>query len=235
MNRNTIFLSLLAVGMVIEAHAKAGTSSQPFQECDQVNFRELSHESAMLKAHPGAGSRQDMHLTLNLDGEKDGKKTLSLDDTREGDEPNSPHQLHRVIDIGPDNAWYAIFDTGTETLGYRLIHRQTGKIEEFNGCPIWSGNGHYFVALHEDLESGMTQNEASLWYCAKPEQSCTKIWSAPFGGKKARWSGNRAELILSKLDPSKKDMPELQKKVLCTPDLGKPNCHDNNSWSAVTN
>ncbi len=195
-------------------------------KCDLPEWRELSNEAAVLKAHPGIFQREGSHLKITLEN----GKTFEIDDRHEGDDPGAAYEIHRVIDVGPKGEWVTIFEPGSESFGYRIVHRSSGKVEELGGCPVWSKDGHHFVALHEDLESGRTQNEASLWYCDKPADSCAKTWSASEGGHDARWTGGKVQITLSKIDMNRKGQPEVFQTVSCVPKKANARCQRSKDW-----
>jgi hypothetical protein len=218
---------LLAVSVSLAISAPA-FAAKP--KCDLPEWRELSHEASVLKSHAGIAQRDGEHLKINLEN----GKSIELNDRHEGDEPGAASDVHRVVDAGPHGEWVTVFEVGSDLFGYKVIHRKSGKVEELGGCPVWSKNGEHFVALHEDLESGKTSNEASLWYCANPSESCQKIWSAPEGGRDAQWSGSKVRITLSKIDMERAGQPEMIQVVSCSPKKSKPDCIKPKTWKKAS-
>jgi hypothetical protein len=213
-----IFASLAASFPAFAAKAK----------CDLPEWRELTHEASVLKAHAGIAQREGNHLKILLEN----GKSIVLNDWMEGDESAPTHDIHRVIDAGPHGEWVTVFETSSDSFGYKVIHRKSGKIDDLGGCPIWSKNGKYFVALHEDLESGKTSNEASLWYCENPSEACEKIWhaSSSEGGRDAQWSESKVRITLSKIDMDRVGQPEMTQVVSCSPKKAKSGCIQPKNW-----
>ncbi|MFL5812073.1 MAG: hypothetical protein ACJ763_00730 [Bdellovibrionia bacterium] len=220
---------LLAVFVSLALSAPA-FAAKP--KCDLPEWRELSHEASVLKSHAGVAQRDGNHLKITLEN----GKSIDLNDRVEGDEAGAASDIHRVVDAGPHGEWVTVFESGSDSFGYKVIHRKSGKVEELGGCPIWSPthkkDGEYFVALHEDLESGKTSNEASLWFCEKPSESCQKIWCAPGseGGRDAQWSGSKVRITLSKIDMDRAGQPEVIQTVNCSPKKANSGCIKPKAW-----
>jgi hypothetical protein len=219
---------LIAVFTTLALSASA-LAAKP--KCDLPEWRELSHEASVLKSHTGVAQRDGNHLKILLEN----GKIVDLNDRHEGEEPGAASDIHRVVDVGPHGEWVTVFEVGSDSFGYKVIHRKSGKVEELGGCPVWSKKGEYFVALHEDLESGKTSNEASLWYCENPSEGCQKIWNAPGseGGRDAQWNGSKAHITLSKIDMDRAGQPEMIQTVTCSPKKAKPGCIKPKAWKKV--
>jgi hypothetical protein len=198
-------------------------------QCDLPEWRELSHEASVLKAHPTFAQRNGKQLRVLLEN----GKSVDFEDKQESEEPGGPYEHHRVISVSPKGDWVTIFEPGSESFGYRVVHRKSGKVEELGGCPIWSKDGKYFVAIHEDLESGRSQNEASMWLCQNPADFCDKIWFSPHGGRSVKWNGSKVEIVLSKIDQDQKGQPEVVQTVRCSPQKAKANCQASKSWKVA--
>ena len=108
--------------------------------------------------------------------------------------------------------------------------------QKIPGCPIWSQDSRYFVALHQDLESGSPHNEASLWFCKDPTAPCQSIWSAEdsqhtIGGKAASWNDGSVEILLTRVQGT--DSAQVQSKIVrCHPMGLNPNCSTETDWAA---
>lgn len=150
-----------------------------------------------------------------------------------------------VAKVSAKENWVLLEESGPEVLRYQLIQRANGTRQTLQGFPIWSGDEKYFVALHEDLESGMSDNEASLWSCPHPGSPCTRIWTVEnprdpsdsknkIGGRKARWSGPQVEITVSRELLSKKGVfQEQERHFVCRPRAATPHCSAQGPWKPV--
>jgi hypothetical protein len=220
----------MLIQLLLQLTLTSALAAEPdWHTCDLVHWSDLATEKKLLDAHPNVAKRSGNKLDVFLPG----GKSLSFEDPVQnlGVEP-----IHRVISVDSQSQIVVLYEPTSESMTYRLVHLKTGSTQEVSGCPIWSQDSHYFVALHEDLESGITQNEASLWSCKDPSTPCKSIWSAEdakhgIGGKAASWKDGSVEILLSRVQGP--DGAQVQSKtVLCKPLELKPNCSTKKNWAA---
>lgn len=177
--------------------------------CDPGTWRELTNEASVIGGHDAVVSRKDSTLVVHA-----GKKTFTFQD-KNGE---GAFDLHRVIAVSDNNL--TLFEPRFDSANYRVIHLKSGKQEQLNGCPIWSPDGYYFASVNEDGGAGQNPNEAMLWFCAKPDQSCAKIWNLKLAGRSAVWDGKT--VAISTVTAG---VPEMVKVTNCMPDARAANCH----------
>src|SRR4051812_48380893 len=102
-----------------------------FQTCELEKWRDAAHEKTLIDAHPKILSRTEDKLRITLQN----GKAEELEDA----------DSHRVIAV--NEAWVALVEPTTDSLGYRIVFLKSGKSQELDGCPIFSSDGKYFVSL----------------------------------------------------------------------------------------
>lgn len=186
--------------------ALSGSALRASDSCTPGKWRELKSEARVLQAKPGIARREEGKLAIRLQN----GKSLEFDDAN----PEGAFELHRVIALTED--WVALYEPRFDSMNYRVVHLKSGAAEELDGCPVWSKNGRYFIALNEDGGSGRTRDEASLWYCARPAEGCKRIWNGEGAGRSAKWKGSLLQLKLVK--------DEKIQTIQCTPRGATPHC-----------
>ncbi len=178
--------------------------------CEPGKWRELVHEATLIQKHPNLLRRKDGELEIRV------RKGDVLRFKDSGPEAQGAFDHKRAFAVGPREDWIALIEARFDSLNYRLVHAGSGRSETLNGCPVWSAKGTHFVSVNYDPDSGQTIDDATLWYCARPSESCREIWKGKGGGKSARWTGQTLELELAHAGTIK--------KVRCRPDKAKARC-----------
>lgn len=102
-----------------------------------------------------------------------------------------PSQTHAIVMV-----------TGNEYGAYELVNLKSGQRLKTDGCPFWSENGSYFVALNADLEMRSSENMAALYFSKDSYVKLTDLVQdkerSSSGGKGAIWKGNTVTVTLVK-------------------------------------
>ncbi len=216
---------IILSGLAVITYALA-TAEAPFETCDLERWRELSHEKTVAGKFPNRLKREGARLTLTPDK---GKPIVLEDRSEEG----GPLTSFRVIAASP--SWISVLEAG-EGIRYQVISAKTGRKLALNGCPLWSPDAQSFVAMNDDLESGRTKAEASIWRCAEKSGSCARIWSQPsgkIGAAGARWVGPGVEIVLRRIQEGKEGAAEQEKLVRCVLSEASVRCKDLKPWSQI--
>jgi hypothetical protein len=220
--------ALALLQLTISSHA---ATQKHFESCDLVHWQELDHEKNLIRSHPKLAKRNGGKLQIQLAN----GKALSFEDPTESSPTGA---TYRIIQIDPKEHWLVLYAPSPESMTYQLIHLKAGSHQELKGCPIWSTNHDHFVTLHEDLESGITENEASLWQCSQPDANCKSIWSAKslgekIGGRGARWKDDRVEILLARENLDQNGAFQEQERVIrCVPKGDQAHCTPLEKWKS---
>jgi|GEM_PF-6599337 len=178
------------------AHSKnvARLDNEVPQQCQPGKWRDLKNESQVLKGLSQIVKRKGARLEVHP---KQGAAWIF----RDAKTPGADLAQHRVVAVAPDQSWVTLFEPAFDSTHYRLLFLKSRQDIELSGCPLWSPDGQHFVTLNEDLESGQTVNEVSLWSCVAPHKFCESVWHLDVGGRNVHWTADgRAVLLVSHLN-----------------------------------
>lgn len=135
-------------------------------------------------------------------------ETLSVmtNDKKKVEFKNSEGLKYYAKGIDPSRNHAVVMIAGNEYGAYELINLKTGERLKTDGCPFWSDNGEYFVALNSDLEMRSSTNMATIYYCKNSYQKLIDLIQEnerySTGGKSADWEKNTVTISLIKEVPN---------------------------------
>ncbi len=154
------------------------------------NRWDQSTEPQKLKQYSKTFQRKGEVLTVSIFGGKkvEFKNTIDLRYFAKG--------------VDPSRAQAVVVVTGNEYGAYELVNLKSGQRLKTEGCPVWSNDGNYFVALNHDLEMQSSRNMAAIYSSQDSYVQLTDLIEdkdrSISGGEGALWKGSTVTITLVK-------------------------------------